>query len=267
MEGLTACGLEVAGKKVLLMPQLAAFDATNAVNTHASVLAAAFAVLGELGATEVRVGAGSEFYRDTMALAEAAGYRDSIPNFDDVFVDLNADDVETMAGFSNKGQILLPVSAMRADLVVSLAKMKTDVCSGASLSMMNLFGLVPANVYGWPPDAIHGLDFPTSVFELTRIFRRSFAIVDGIVGMENGGPLKGDSKAAGVLIMGRDLPAVDATCCRVMGLDPHKIDYLKLSAGRQGIIEEGRIEQRGEAIEHVRSRFVLPMEQAELRLA
>src|SRR5262249_44768081 len=49
--------------------------------------------------------------------------------------------------------------------------------------------------------------------------------VDGqvlcIVGMEGDGPLNGTPKATGVLVMGRDPVAVDATCCRLMQLDPH----------------------------------------------
>ena len=38
------------------------------------------------------------------------------------------------------------------------------------------------------------------------------AIVDGIVGMEGDGPLNGTPKPMGVLVMGSDLVAVDATC-------------------------------------------------------
>ena len=46
------------------------------------------------------------------------------------------------------------------------------------------------------------------------------AIVDGIIGMEGDGPLFGKSHAAQVLVIGRDLVAVDATCARIMGFEP-----------------------------------------------
>ena len=49
---------------------------------------------------------------------------------------------------------------------------------------------------------------------------RRFTLVDGIVGMEGNGPIQGKPKPAGVLVAGRDMPAVDATCCRIMGIDP-----------------------------------------------
>jgi uncharacterized protein (DUF362 family) len=93
--------------------------------------------------------------------------------------------------------------------------------------------------------------------ELNRIFRRSFAIVDGIVGMEGNGPIQGTPKPAGVLVMGSDLPAVDATCCRIMGIDPAKVEYLRMASDNLGNVEESRIEQRGEKIRDVRTNFAL----------
>jgi uncharacterized protein (DUF362 family) len=254
LEGLRGSGIEVAGKNVLLKPNLTAATGDQFTNTHPAVVAAAFAAFQELGAAEVRIGDAPEFHRDAYALAQAAGYRDRIPNFDDVFVDLNGDDVSPVEGVAG-AEIFLPNTALRADLVVSIAKMKTDSRLGAALSMTNLFGLIPGSVYGWPGEKPHGLGTPTTATELARIFRRSFAIVDGIWGMEGDGPTNGTAKAAGVIAMGADLAAVDATCCRVMGLDPSDIEYLEMAANRQGVIEESRIDQRGVAIREVQTKF------------
>jgi len=255
LEGLRGSDVDVVGKKVLLKPNLAGFTSDEFTNTHVAVVAAAFAAFEELGAAEVLIGDAPELYRDTYAMAEAAGYRDRIPNFDEVFVDLNGDDVSPVAGLSDGSEIYLPTTALRADLVVSIAKMKTDSNFGAALSMTNLFGLIPGSVYGWPQEKAHGLGTSKAATELARIFRRGFAIVDGVLGMEGNGPVGGTPKSAGIIAMGADLAAVDATCCRVMGLDPSKIPYLKLAADRQGVIEEARIDQRGEAIRDVQTNF------------
>ena len=67
--------------------------------------------------------------------------------------------------------------------------------------------------------------------------------------------------------MGSDLPAVDATCCRVMGMDPAKVEYLRMAADRLGIIEESRILQRGEPLRAVRTDFRLIPEFQKLRLS
>ena len=52
--------------------------------------------------------------------------------------------------------------------------------------------------------------------------------------MEGNGPIQGTPKHAGVLVAGSDPVAVDATCCRIMQIDPFQIGYLRLaaSAGR-----------------------------------
>jgi uncharacterized protein (DUF362 family) len=221
-------------------------------NAHPAVLAAAFAVFQELGAARVRIADAPQFHRDTHALATAAGYRGRIPNFDEVFLDLHGDDVVPVAGF-NGSELFLPAEALRADLVVSIGKLKTDTRHGAALSVTNLFGLIPGSVYGWPEGNTHKLDTPGTAMELARFFRRSYAIVDGIVGMEGDGPVQGTPKAAGVLVMGPDLVAVDATCCRLMGIDPTGIEYLRLAADRQGVVAEGRIRLVGDApvVDHV----------------
>jgi len=59
-----------------------------------------------------------------------ARYRGEIAGFDGLFVDLNRDDVSAVQGFADRGEIYLPNSALRADLIVSLAKMKTHHWGG-----------------------------------------------------------------------------------------------------------------------------------------
>ena len=113
----------------------------------------------------------------------------------------------------------------------------------------NLFGLLPKGVYG-SPEGIHPLGTAAAASELVRVFRRSFAIVDAIVGVDG----TGDVREAGVLALGRDLVAVDATCSRVLGLNPAKIDYLRLSAAH-GVVARSGIEQTGESIDAVRTQF------------
>jgi len=267
LQGVRECGLDVRDQKVLLKPNLVEFDPSTCINTDVAVVAAAYEVFKSLGAAEVIIGEGPGHRRDTYSLVEMARYRD-ISRFDDLFVDLNRDDVSPVMGFADRKEMYFPNTALRADLVVSLAKMKTHHWAGATLSMKNFFGLVPGSVYGWPKNELHQIGIPQSIIALNRIFRRSFAIVDGIVGMEGNGPIQGTPKPVGVLVMGRDLPAVDATCCRIMGIDPAKVEYLRMAAeGILGNVEESRIEQRGENVREVRTNFSLIESFHGLRLA
>ncbi len=267
VEGIRACGLDVRGKRVLLKPNLVEFDPATCINTNVAMIAAALNVFQKLGASEVLIGEGPGHRRDTYALAELARYRTEIPKFDSIFVDLNRDDVSPIQGFADRAEIYLPNTALRADLIVSLAKMKTHHWAGATLSMKNFFGLVPGCVYGWPKNELHHIGIETSIVELTRIFRRSFAIVDGIVGMEGNGPIQGTPKPVGVMVMGSDLPAVDATCCRIMGIDPAKVEYLRRASDTLGVTAENRIEQRGETVGSVRTNFELIKQFRDYRLA
>jgi uncharacterized protein (DUF362 family) len=266
LQGAKACGLEVTGKNVLLKPDLVELDPTFCINTHPSVVAGAFAAFQQMGAASVVIGDGPQYHRDTYWLAEMADYRTKIKDFDDVFVDLNRDDVTPVQGFADREQIYLPNTALRADLVVSLAKMKTHYRTGMAGAMQNLFGIVPGSIYGWPKNDLTQVGLGESAFELARIFRRSFAIVDGIIGMEGNGPIQGKARQTGVLVMGSDLPSVDATCARIMGLDPTKLESLSMAADRIGVIDAERIEQRVEKLKDVQANFQLLPQHEQYRL-
>jgi len=265
LEGARLCGLNVRGKRVLLKPNLVEFDSATAINTDMAVLASALEAFRALGAAEVRIGEGPGHRRDTLGLAEEARYLHGIRDFEGVFTDLNRDDVRPVEGFAGE-RFYFPQSALGADLIVSVAKMKTHHWAGATLSMKNLFGLVPGAVYGWPKNKLHYIGIPRAIAELNRTFRNTFALVDGIVGMEGNGPIQGQPKHAGVLVMGRDLAAVDSTCCRIMGIDPTKVEYLRL-ASALGHVRESAIDQRGESPRAVRTNFELISQFRNLRLA
>ena len=256
LDGAKACGLDVRCKRVLLKPNLVEFDATTAINTDPRVIAAAYEVMRTLGAAEVWIGEGPGHRRDTYDLADQARYFETIPSFERIFTDLNRDDVSPVKNFAGEDRFYFPNTALRADVVVSLAKMKTHHWAGATLAMKNFFGLVPGSVYGWPKNKLHFIGIDEAIVALNRTFRKTFAIVDGIIGMEGNGPIQGSPKHAGVLVMGSDLVSVDATCCRIMGIDPEKVGYLRMAADL-GHVRASRIQQRVERIDAVRTPFVL----------
>src|SRR5271168_1710087 len=265
LEGVRQCGLDVRDKRVLLKPNLVEFESSTVINTDATIIAAAVELFHRLGAAEVKIGEGPGHRRDTLDLADDARYRSTIPKFESIFTDLNRDDVSPVKGFADEQRFYFPNTVLGADLIVSLAKMKTHHWAGATLSMKNLFGIVPGAIYGWPKNKLHYIGIPQSIVALSRKFRNTFAIVDGVVGMEGNGPIQGTPKPVGVMVMGRDLVAVDATCCRIMGIDPEKVEYLRLAADL-GHVHPERIEQRGETIASVQSNFALIDEFKDLRL-
>jgi len=57
--------------------------------------------------------------------------------------------------------------------------------------------------------------------------RKTFSIIDGIIGGENNGPLSPDPVKAGILIAGDNMLAVDIVATRLMGFDPMKVKMYK----------------------------------------
>jgi len=261
---------DVRGKTILLKPNLVEFEPDNCINTHPIVVHAAFEAFRSMGAASVRIAEGPGHRRNTLDLADAAGYFKTVPGFEDSFVDLNLDDVtrvRPVRQFSRIKKLYLPNSALGADLLVSMAKMKTHHWVGATLSMKNLFGTVPSGIYGWPKNVLHWAGIDESIADLHGAYPRQFAIVDGIVGMEGNGPIQGTAKHVGVLVAGRDPAAVDATCCRIMKIEPYQVQYLRLVAGDSDAhVTERNIEQIGESIESVATPFELIPEFQRMRL-
>jgi uncharacterized protein (DUF362 family) len=258
--------LNVRGKRILLKPNLVEFEPDQPINTHPLLVHAALEAFRELGA-RVSIGEGPGHRRNTLDMAEAAGYFRIIPQFEDLFTDLNLDEVSRFRiarPQSRLESIYLARSALACDLLVSMPKMKTHHWVGATLSMKNLFGVVSGGVYGWPKNILHWAGIPACIADLYRALPNHFAVVDGIVGMEGNGPIQGTPKSAGVIVAGRDLAAVDATCCEIMGIDPRKIAYLKMAVGD---VEQLRrsINQIGEPVSSVRTKFDLLAEWNEIR--
>lgn len=259
--------LGVRGKRVILKPNLVEFDERAVINTNPKLVHAALEGFRAAGA-DVRIAEGPGHRRVTLDLADSAGYFSTIPKFESLFTDLNLDEITNVPlrrPTSKLDSLFLPNTILGCDLLVSMPKMKTHHWVGATLSMKNLFGLVPGGVYGWPKNVLHWAGINESIADLHTLFPRAFSIVDGIVGMEGNGPIQGTSRTAGIVVAGADPVAVDATCCRIMRIDPVKIGYLQLAAGEEQLAE-AMIPQAGEPITSVATEFALLPEHRHLRI-
>ncbi|HEV3138630.1 MAG TPA: DUF362 domain-containing protein, partial [Pirellulales bacterium] len=109
--------------------------------------------------------------------------------------------------------------------------------------------------YGWPKNVLHFAGIPESIYDINASLPKTVAIVDGIVAMEGDGPIMGSAKPMGLLVIGTNSTAVDATLGRIMGFDPARVSYLKFAANRLGPVSEHCVEQRGESWQSVASPF------------
>jgi uncharacterized protein (DUF362 family) len=233
------------------------------MNTHPAVIAATRESFLRLGASQVLIADGPAMDRDTEAILESVHLREFVGPLPRIFVDLNIDDVERVplaTKASRLKELYMPKTVLGADLVVSMPKLKTHHWAGVTLSLKNMFGTVPGSCYGWPKNVLHWAGIDNAILDINAAVKPDFAIVDGIVGMEGNGPIQGTPKACGALIFGDDPVAVDATCCRVMGLMPERIKYLAAAGTMLGHINVDKIQQVGEAIAALHSKFAVVKE-------
>lgn len=267
-------GLSLRGKSVLLKPNLVdCHGRGHHIFTDPSVLAAAIELFGDLGAT-VRVAEASGLRRDTNTFLFDSGYKEVLDKYGVTFIDLNLDEVEKVpipSNITGLNYLYIPRTVRRSDFIVSMPKMKTHHWAGVTLSLKNMLGVLPGIKYGWPKNRLHTIGLYEAIVDVGYTVRPDFAIIDGVYGIEGNGPLFGDNKFAGVLVMSDDFLAADTVGCRIMGINPAKVEYLKLAArrprgGRPALGSVGNIEVIGEPIASVRQDFKLLDEFQRLRL-
>ena len=249
LDGLRAIGAEVEGARVLLKPNMVEFDPGSSINTDPRLVAAAVTALHRMGAASVTVGEGPGHRRDTGYVVTASGLAEVLHDVDAPFVDLNtgaAAPRRTNSSYTGLSELWIPQAVSDADVVVSMPKMKTHHWVGVTLSLKNLFGTLPGRVYGWPKNALHWAGIEGSILDIAAVVRPSYAIVDGIVGMEGNGPIDGTSKSVGVVVIGDDPVATDVVSATIMGMDPERVAYIREAGRFLGQADPDRIVQVGE---------------------
>ena len=239
------------GKRVLLKPNLVEHAPGVPINTHPTLIGAAATAFQRLGAALVLVGEGPGHVRDTQFLLEQTGLASELRQRRVPFIDLNRDSVQavrTGARYTGMKTLWLPLTALAADLIVSMPKVKTHHWAGVTLSMKNMFGILPGSQYGWPKNALHWAGIHESVLDVCSTVRPGFVIADAIEAMEGNGPLHGSRRHLGKIVLADDPVAADATCMRLMGLRPAAVRHVMEAGAYLGNMAEERISMLGEQL-------------------
>ena len=250
-EGLRMFPLDVRGQSVLLKPNLVDYLPGDAINTHPLLVVAAIECFRKLGASSVIVGEGPGHQRDTNLVLSQGGFDKCLQENRVRFVDLNRDElvrIKLRASYTNLGALWLPRTILNAGFVVSMPKVKTHHWTGVTLSMKNMFGIVPGTKYGWPKNILHWKGIHESILDLCATVPIHFVIADAIVAMEGNGPLNGTPRQLSKVVLADDPVAADATCAKLMGFVPERIPHLHEAAKFLGNMAPVLIDQVGEAV-------------------
>ncbi len=215
--------LDLRGKSVLLKLNLVDYIPGNHINTHPFLVAATAECFRRLGAQSVIVGEGPGHQRDTDLVLFESGFADQLREQKLPFVDLNRDELvktKLLAAYTGMNHLWLPRAILQSDFVVSMPKVKAHHWSGITLSMKNMFGVVPGAKYGWPKKIPHWKGILESTLDICATVPVHFVIADAIMAMEGNGPLNGTPRPLNRAILSDDPVAADATCARLMGLNP-----------------------------------------------
>jgi uncharacterized protein (DUF362 family) len=149
LDGLKMFPMEVHNKTVLLKPNLVE-DLPGPVNTNPVLIGAAARSFLRLGARNIVIGEGPGHQRDTELVVQAAGLNQTLRDPRIAFADLNRDElrrVRLKADYSGLRELWFPRTALAADVIVSMPKVKTHHWAGVTLSLKNMFGIVPGMKY------------------------------------------------------------------------------------------------------------------------
>ncbi|MDW7657914.1 MAG: DUF362 domain-containing protein [Bacillota bacterium] len=241
-----------SGNTVLIKPNLCWSNITSRpVNTDYRVVAEIVRQVRALGAGRIIIAEGPfgpECFTESML---AYNHYDRIADVELVSLNtLTADDCYERTGRNSvTGKALfIPKIYIDADVVITVAKMKTHNAGMVTLGLKNAFGVPPRSIYGTSGSTsgskllLHNdYDFNAAIVEINLIRTPDFVVIDGIVAGEGSGPLKNTPVDAQIIIAGRDIVAVDTVAATFMGFNTDKIPHLSLahSAG----LGEGDLEK------------------------
>src|SRR5436309_5950301 len=231
--GIRPFNLNVRGKSVLLKPNLVEYFLGRPVNTDTQLIGGAAETFLRLGAASVIVAEGPGHHRDTELLLHQTGLGNHLAHRKIRFVDLNRDELiktKMQATYSGLGHLWLPRTVLASDFIVSMPKVKTHHCTGVTLSMKNMFGIVPGCRYGGPKNVLHWAEIHESVLDICATVRPHFVIADAIVAMEGDGPLNGVPKYMKTVLLADDPAAADGALARLMGCEPAQVTHIREAA-------------------------------------
>jgi uncharacterized protein (DUF362 family) len=207
----------VKGRNVVLKPNFNSADDTPG-STHIDTLSQLVSELQERGARAVTLGESSG-PPQTRGVMEKKGVFDLARDQKFSVVDFEqlpeSDWVSFPAGTSHwTSGFAIPRLVVDADYVVSTCCLKTHGFGGVfTMSLKLAVGLTPKPIRR----SLHASpDMRRMIAELNTAYRPSLIVLDGVAAFTDGGPSKGELKAANVMIAGDDRVAVDAVGVAVL---------------------------------------------------
>lgn len=218
------------GWKVLIKPNLLfGISPEKCVTTHPAIVEAALKMVKEAGCHPVLgdspiIGRGGFHYNK-------AGYKEICRKLDVPWANFEDDAVEVEGGRTFK-KLLVARAALEADAIINLPKIKTHGQTLLTLSVKNMFGIVPGvRKAQWHLTAGRDVkQFCRMLVEICYLKKPALNIADGILALDGNGPRAGSPYKLGYIFAGEDPSAVDRVICQALGVKPEIVPTLAAAA-------------------------------------
>jgi uncharacterized protein (DUF362 family) len=215
-------------------------------------------IVKEMGARPV-IAESSAIGVDSAKVIQQSGYRDLLEMGYEV-IDLKAQKAHVDMAVDN-GKVFESVECwelvQQADVIISVPKLKTHDQTEMTCAIKKLKGLLTDKA----KKAMHQQGLFEGVIDLLSAVKPRLAVVDAIVCQEGVGPVFGRPVEMNLILAGKDLVAVDATCARLIGYSPSEILLtVNAAARRLGTMDADQIDLVGESLGKVKRRFMRSVE-------
>jgi uncharacterized protein (DUF362 family) len=256
---LTAIGglesLVTLGDTVILKPNvLCAMDYKTGAITNPHVVRSLCRMLNRIGAGRVYIAEGSTIGCDTREAFEKSGYAKLGIDEKVELIDLKKAPSLFMGIPNGKvfRRIEIPEIVMKADVIIDVPVMKTHDMLPATLGLKNMKGVLRDK----DKKRFHVWGLSQAIVDLNKLVLPQITVIDGTVAMEGLGPIHGRPVNLGLVVSSFDTVAADTVAACIMGIDPARIDHVRLAAEQGlGISDLSNIEVAGMSIESVRRPF------------
>jgi uncharacterized protein (DUF362 family) len=151
----------------------------------------------------------------------------------------------------NLKEVNIAKTILESDCIINVSKLKVHHIAGVTLSVKNLMGCI------WPKNIIHE-KIQEKLADLATLIKTKINIIDGIIGSEED-EIYGNAIKMNVIIAGLNVIATDSVGCLLMGINPEKVEYLKLLEKKGlGMAKKEAIRIHGENIDRIFKNFKLP---------
>jgi uncharacterized protein (DUF362 family) len=232
----------------------------SSVNTNPELVAAVVKEVRKAHPKEIILAEAAAIGCDTMESLKASGILKAAQDAGvDRVIDIKSEkDLITIPirdARSDMIKVRLPRFLLEADHIINMPIFKSHCSMVFTCALKNLKGVVQDKVHY----QMHQTDLAKAMMDLWSVIKADLNIADLIRPAEGFGPHSTVPVDFGCLVAGKDPVAVDATACRMVGLDISQVAYFEPARERSlGNYEENLIEVRGKRIDEVFKPLWLP---------